>query len=118
ASKNMNYIAIEEFCTHHGIQVTLIREFADFGLVQLQEQEQKAVLPAGEIEKLERLLRLHSELGINKEGLEIILNMRDQLLNLNSELETIRYRLQQLEKEQDLKLFGLGDKVNDLEGEV
>jgi hypothetical protein len=114
----MNYIAIEEFCTHHGVQVRLVQEFADFGLVHLQEEAQQAFVPEAEIEKLERLLRLYSELGINKEGLEIILNMRDQLLNLNSELETIRYRLQQLEKEQDLKLFGMGNDVKDMEGEV
>jgi hypothetical protein len=110
----MNYIAIEEFCTHHGIQVTLIREFADFGLVHLQEQEKKAFVPEAEIEKLERMIRLHEELGINKEGLEIILNMRDQLVSLNSELETIRYQLRQLEAEQDLRLFGTGKDVNDL----
>jgi chaperone modulatory protein CbpM len=113
----MNYIAIEEFCTHHGIQVTLVREFADFGLVHLQEQEEKAFVPAEEIEKLERMIRLHSELGINKEGLEIILNMRDQLVSLNSELETIRYRLKQLEQEQDLRLFGKEKDVADLEDE-
>ena len=113
----MKYIEIEEFCTHHGIQVTLVREFADFGLVHLEEQEKKALVPADEIEKLERMIRLHSELGINKEGLEIILNMRDQLLNLNSELETIRYRLRQLEEEQNLRLFGKENDVDDLEDE-
>lgn len=111
----MNYIEIEKFCTHHGVQVTLVREFADFGLVHLQEQEKKAVVPEEEIEKLERMIRLHSELGINKEGLEIILNMRDQLLNLNSELETIRYRLKQLEAEQNIRLFGPEQNVADLE---
>ena len=113
----MNYIEIEKFCTHHGVQVTLVREFADFGLVQLQEEEQKAVLPEAEIEKLERLLRLYNELGINKEGLEIILNMRDQLVSLHSELETIKYRLKQLEEEQNLKLFGEGSEVADLDNE-
>ena len=110
----MNYIEIEKFCTHHGIQVTLVREFADFGLVHLQEQEKKAFVPEEEIEKLERMIRLHSELGINKEGLEIILNMRDQLDSLNSELETIRYRLRQLEDEQNLRLFGPEKNVDDL----
>ena len=114
----MNYIAIEEFCTYHGVQVALLREFADFGLVRLQQQNQQDYLPAEEIEKAERMLRLHAELGINKEGLEIILNMRDQMLSINSELETIRYRLQQLEQEQDLRLFGTGNQVNDLESEV
>ena len=111
----MNYIAIEEFCSHHGVQVTLVREFADFGLVHLQEQEQKAFVPEEEIEKLERMIRLHSELGINKEGLEIILNMRDQLVSLNSELETIRYRLRQLEEEQNLRLFGQAGQISDLD---
>ncbi|MFC5270680.1 chaperone modulator CbpM [Adhaeribacter terreus] len=110
----MNYIEIEKFCTHHGVQVTLVREFADFGLVHLQEQEKQAFVPEEEIEKLERMIRLHSELGINKEGLEIILNMRDQLLNLNSELETIKYRLKQLEEEQNLRLFGSEENVDDL----
>lgn len=114
----MNYISIEEFCTHHGVQVTLIREFADFGLVHLQEEAQKALVPEVEIEKLERMLRLYNELGINKEGVEIILNMRDQLVSLNSELETIRYRLKQLEQEQNLRLFGLEDEVNDLDDEA
>lgn len=113
----MNYIEIEKFCTHHGIQVTLVREFADFGLVHLQEQEQKAMLPEAEIEKLERMLRLYNELGINKEGLEIILNMRDQLVSLNSELEAIRYRLKQLEEEQNLKLFGKSSEVADMDNE-
>src|SRR5678815_1052151 len=114
----MNCIAIEEFCTHHGVQVTLIREFADLGLVHLQERGQQDFVPEAEIEKLERMIRLHSELGINIEGLEIILNMRDQLVSLNSELETIRYRLQQLEQEQNLRLFGMGNNVDDLEDEV
>jgi chaperone modulatory protein CbpM len=114
----MNYIAIEEFCSHHGVQVTLIREFADFGLVHLQEKENQAFVPAEEIEKLERLLRLHSELGINTEGLDIILNMRDQLVSLNSELETIRYRLRQLEQEQNLRLFGQQSDISNLESEV
>jgi chaperone modulatory protein CbpM len=111
----MNYITIEDFCTHHGIQVTLVREFADFGLVHLQEQEKKAMVPAEEIEKLERMIRLHDELGINKEGLEIILNMRDQLVSLNSELEKIRYRMRQLEDEQNLRLFGSKNEVADLD---
>lgn len=114
----MNYIEIEKFCTHHGIQVTLVREFADFGLVHLQEQEKKAFVPEEEIEKLERMIRLHSELGINKEGLEIILNMRDQLVSLNSELETIRYRLRQLEEEQNLRLFNPQAGISDLESDT
>ncbi len=114
----MNYIEIEEFCTHHGVQVTLIREFADFGLVHLQEQEQKAFVPADEIEKLERLIRLHSELGINKEGLEIILNMRDQLVSLNTELKAMRYRLRQLQQEQQFLLFGLQNNVDEPEEEA
>src|SRR6188768_3606479 len=114
----MNYIEIEEFCTYHGVQVTLIREFADFGLVHLQEQEQKAFVPADEIEKLERLIRLHDELGINKEGLEIILNMRDQLVSLTTELEAMRYRLHQLEQEQKLRLFGTETKIDDQESNL
>lgn len=95
----MRYIAIEEFCQHHGIEVTVIREFADFGLMQLTVENNQEFVKDTKVKRLERMLRISRDLGVNKEGIDIILNMRKQLQKLRRERENLRYRLMQLEAE-------------------
>ena len=95
----MKYIAIEEFCNHHGVEVTLIREFASFGLVPLHIENNQEFLPDKSINRLERTLRLFRDLDVNKEGIEVILHMRKQLKKLRSDHEKLLNRLQQLENQ-------------------
>jgi chaperone modulatory protein CbpM len=100
----MRYIAVEEFCTHHGVEVMLVREFADFGLIQLRVEENQEFVADEEVSRLERMLRLSQELGVNKEGIDIILHMREELKQLRREAAQLRYRLQQLEEERTHRL--------------
>src|SRR3712207_191600 len=95
----MKYIAIEEFCNLHGVEVRLIREFADFGLVPLHVENNQEFLPDKAISRLERTLRLFRDLEVNKEGIEVILHMRKQLKKLHREHEVLLRRLHQLENQ-------------------
>lgn len=100
----MRYIAIEEFCQYHGIEVTVVREFADFGLMQLTVQNNQEFVEGAEVKRLERMLRISRDLGVNKEGIEVILNMRKQLQKLRRERENLQFRLLQLEAESHQRL--------------
>jgi chaperone modulatory protein CbpM len=103
----MKYIAVEEFCTHHGVEIMLIREFADFGLIELSVQESGEFVPDEEVSRLERMLRLFRELEVNKEGIDIILHMREELKQLRRETADLRHRLRQLEEERTNRLVSL-----------
>jgi DNA-binding transcriptional MerR regulator len=94
----MKYIAVEEFCNLHGVEVKLIREFADFGLVSLHIEDNREFLPLKAITRLERTLRLFRELEVNKEGIEVILHMRQQLKKLRRQQVQLNSRLQQMEQ--------------------
>jgi chaperone modulatory protein CbpM len=100
----MKYIAIEEFCSHHGVEVMLVREFADFGLIQLTRQEDQDFVAPEEVSRLERMLRLARDLEVNKEGIDIILHMREELQQLRREAAALRYRIRQLEEERTHRL--------------
>lgn len=100
----MKYIAVEEFCSHHGVEAVLVREFADFGLIRLHVEENREFVPDEEVGQLERMLRLSRDLEVNKEGIDIILHMREELKQLRREAEYLRYRLQQLEAERTHRL--------------
>jgi chaperone modulatory protein CbpM len=100
-----HYISIEEFSNLHGIEVTLIREFAEFGLLQTHLQHNLECLVADDLAHVRRLIRLYQDLGINKEGIDIILSMREQILSLKQELESLRYKAQRLEQERHQRLL-------------
>ncbi|QHT67783.1 hypothetical protein GXP67_14630 [Rhodocytophaga rosea] len=99
-----HYISIREFSTLHGVEVALIHEFAEFGLVQTHFQQNLECLIADDIAHVRRLIRLYQDLGINKEGIDIILSMREQILSLREELESLRYKAQRLEQERHQRL--------------
>ena len=101
----MNYITIEEFCNHHGVEVRLIREFADFGLVQLHINQNQEVVPASEVKNLERMLRLALDLDLNPEGIDVILNMRQEMQRLRRKTQRLQSQLRRLEQERNWNLF-------------
>ncbi|MDQ4142117.1 MAG: chaperone modulator CbpM [Bacteroidota bacterium] len=101
----MNYIAIEEFCQHHGVEVRLIQEFADFGLVQLHTTQNRQVVPASEVRQLERMLRLALDLDLNPEGIDVLLNMRQELQRLRRKTQRLQNRLRLLEQERNWNLL-------------
>lgn len=93
------YITLEEFSRFHRIEGAVLREFVDYGLVQVHLVEEKECLQAADLERAERLVRLHHDLGINPEGLDIILHLREQLIALQAEREALAHRLRKLEQE-------------------
>lgn len=99
------YITIEEFSTRHGVDKALIREFMDFGLVTAHPQQEGECLTADDTEHVARLIRLYRDLGINKEGIDIIIAMREQLIHMSKELEAFKYKAQRLEQEKQLLFF-------------
>lgn len=101
----MNYIAIEEFCQHYGVEVRLIQEFAEIGLVQLHTNQNRQVVPASEVKQLERMLRLALDLDLNPEGIDVILNMRQELQRLRRKTQRLQNRLRQLEQERHWNLL-------------
>ena len=101
------YITIEEFSTRHGVEKELIKEFMEFGLLNTHKQQEGECLTADDTEHVARLVRLYHDLGINKEGIDIIISMREQLINMSRELERFKYRAEKLEQERQYTFFDI-----------
>jgi len=91
------YITLREFADFHEISVTQIREFADFGLFEVTIIENKPCIHIDDIERCERILRLSEELGVNKEGIEIILEMRQRIEEMQKEISRMKHLLDKYE---------------------
>lgn len=88
-----NLISTDEFCIHHNIEFSFIRNLSEFGLIETVTVAKKEFITEDQLEKLERMLRLHRELEINIEGIDTIDHLLSRIHNLQNEVISLRNRL-------------------------
>lgn len=84
--KNENLILIAQFCLHYEVEPSFISSLHDFGLIRLLELHDERYLAVNEIREVERMVRLHYDLGINLEGIDAITILLKQIEELQQEL--------------------------------
>lgn len=88
-----DFISVTDFCANHNISHALIVELKEYGLVEIIEKRDTLYIPLKELPKTEKILRLHSDLGINFEGVEVITQMLDRMEEMQDEMQRLRNRL-------------------------
>lgn len=88
-----NLISTDEFCVHHNIEFSFIKNLSDFGLIETVRVKKIEYIPEDQLEKLERMLRLHNELDINLEGIDTIDHLLIRMKHLQSEILSLKNRL-------------------------
>ena len=90
-------IAAEDFCTWHQVEYTFIHSLKEAGLVEVRVTGQGTYIPETELQKLERMIRLHHELEINVAGIEAITHLLQRVESIQEEMRSLRNRLKRYE---------------------
>lgn len=98
---DMEWISLEAYCTGSHVELSFIESLEESGLVEITIREKRRFLPAEQLPQLDRLVRLHEDLGINVEGLEAITHMLDRMAAMQEEMNHLRNRLRRFGDEQD-----------------
>lgn len=80
------------------VEVSFIESLDEYGLVQIQNFEDEIYLDEDTLGNLEKIIRLHHELNINPEGIDVILNLMEKIDHLNHELAQLKKRIYLLEE--------------------
>jgi chaperone modulatory protein CbpM len=86
-------IPTNDFCTWHNVEYTFISSLHDAGLVEITIIDQTEYIPETELQKLERMIRMHHDLEINVAGIEAITHLLQRLENIQQEMRIIKNRL-------------------------
>lgn len=92
--KRQIYIPIKDVSDFCHIDITILRDFAEYELINIQVYRNTECVMAEEIEQIKRIIDLYKALGVNKEGIEIILKMRDQIQELQDEVSILKHKLE------------------------
>ena len=86
-------IPANQFCSSHNLEVSFIYTLQQYGLLEVATIEETVYLPASELPQAERMARLHSELGINMEGIDAIKHLLKKVEAMQDEIVMLKNRL-------------------------
>lgn len=87
------YILVKHFCEQTHIELTFVKNLFEYGLVSFEERENAVFIDEKDILEIERMFRLHRDLGINFEGLDVIKRMLKRMQKLEKEMDSLQKRL-------------------------
>ena len=87
------FISIKTLCLIHEIEEAFLYSLDEFDILDIQRQQEDALLHIDALPLLEKMIRLHKDLNINPEGLQAINELLLKVQDLQQELDVLRRRL-------------------------
>jgi len=88
-----NLISVREFCVYHQVEVTFIQSLEQNGLIETITLEQTVYVPTGQLVRLEKLVRLHQDLAIHPDDLDVVSDLLERLDDLQQQVVQLQNRL-------------------------
>lgn len=92
-------IAISTLCSYYKVELHFIDALQQTGLIEIQVIEQNQFIHQDQIGNLEKMIRLHRELNVNIEGIDIVFNLLEKEKRLREEVIALRNKLRLYEKD-------------------
>lgn len=91
--KSDEMIPLTVFCDIHEVEIAFVHSLGDYGLVEIISVEEAPFLPLHQLSTLEQLVRLHNDLQLNVESLDVVHHLLARIDELQRENTSLRNRL-------------------------
>ena len=88
-----NLIPIPILCAHYEVELSFFKNLSDMGLLEIKTIETKQYIDSASIYEIEKMVRMHQELDVNLEGIDIVFNLLQKIDSLQIELTALKNRL-------------------------
>jgi hypothetical protein len=86
-------IAVKEFCSSHNLEISFIQTLQQYDLIRITTIEETTYIHINELQQAEKMARLHNELGINIEGIDVIKHLLLRMENMQEEIVALKNKL-------------------------
>lgn len=97
--KESQLIPARTICSHYNIEISFVDTLHHMGLIQVEIIDENQFLHQDQISELEKVIRLHTELNVNLEGIDVVLNLLEKEKQLRVEISKLKNRLRRFENE-------------------
>ncbi len=96
---NGEFIQLEVFCRNYGVTLSFVNSMQEFGLLEITLINEIECIPMKQLSDAEKLVRLHNDLEINTEGIDVIVQLLNRLDKMQEEMLMLKQRLSFYENE-------------------
>ena len=97
--KRDNFIPLQQLCSLYKTEFSFFDNLIEVGLIDIKIIEQAECVHQDKINDIEKMIRIHHELEINIEGIDVVFNLLQKVDDLQNELISIKNRLQLYEND-------------------
>jgi len=87
------YIPVLHLCDLYQMEITFFKELNEEGLIEVVSRQNSMYVHEDKLYKVERIIRIHRELNINIEGIDVVLNLLEKVDKLQNEVYSMQSRL-------------------------
>ncbi|TRX31782.1 MerR family transcriptional regulator [Flavobacterium sp. ZT3R18] len=88
-----NLILLKNLCSNYQVELSFFTHLSEIGLIEIEIIEQSPYIRESQIKDIERMIRMHHELEVNPEGIDVVFNLLQKIDRLEKDLITAKNRL-------------------------
>lgn len=88
-----NLISIHDFCAHHHLEISFIQTLEENGIVETTTYKEVQYLLPEHLEQVERFARLHQDLDIHPEDLDVVYDLLERMKHLQDQLRQMQQQI-------------------------
>ena len=97
--KTINFIPLVQLCSHYEVETSFFNALNEAGLIEITTVKKVSCLHQDKVNDVEKMIRIHHELNVNIEGIDVVFNLLNKVDDLQSEINAVRNRLRLYESE-------------------
>jgi phage terminase small subunit len=91
--KTENLILLKNLCSNYQVELSFFTHLSEIGLIEIEIIEQSPYIRENQIKDIERMIRMHHELEVNPEGIDVVFNLLQKIDRLEKDLILTKNRL-------------------------
>jgi hypothetical protein len=88
-----DFIPVSQVSTYYQVEMSFINRLGEVGLVEIQTIEHSPCIHLDSLTAVEKLIRIHHELEINTESLDVVFHLLEKVESLQGEVVLLKNRL-------------------------
>ena len=93
------FIPVIQLCEQYEVEASFFNELHRVGLIEIRAVKKTQFIHEDSLIEIEKIIRIHRDLNINLEGVDVVLNLLEKVDHLQNELLKAQNRLQRYEGE-------------------
>ncbi|NNJ88048.1 MAG: MerR family transcriptional regulator [Eudoraea sp.] len=102
--EEQDLISIGTLCEQYRLELSFFEEMGEIGLIEFTVYKGSKHVHLDALHHVEKILRIHRELHVNLEGVDVVMNILQRQEKLRQELLRVQNRLRRYEDEDTLGL--------------